>query len=69
MAEQLVLQHLDHRLSPARCGDEEALQEVVTLLGQKLRVEVLEFLETRPLTHAALVPLVAVISVDAGPPD
>jgi hypothetical protein len=49
MAEQLVLQRLDHRLSPTRRGDEEALEKIISPLGRKVLVEVGEFPQGKTL--------------------
>jgi hypothetical protein len=43
MTEQLVLKYLDHRLSPARCGDEEALEKLISSFGRELLIEMVEF--------------------------
>jgi hypothetical protein len=40
VAEQELPQHLDHRLSPRGCGDEQALEQFVPLLLREALVEV-----------------------------
>ena len=39
VAQQLVFQHLDHRLSPARRGDEKTLEEFIAFLRWQKVVE------------------------------
>jgi len=45
VAKQQLLQHPDHRLSPARRGDEKALQKLVALLRREVLIEAPQVLE------------------------
>ncbi len=58
VAEQQLVQHLDHSLSPARRRDEEALKKFLMLLRRELLIWVLHFLGVHDLKRAVvLVPM------------
>ena len=45
VAEQCLLQYPDHRLSPARRGDQEALKQFLALIRGELLTKMVEFLQ------------------------
>ena len=45
VAKQQVFQHLDHGLSPARWGDEQALKKSIAFLKRELLAEVIQLFQ------------------------